>query len=180
MGRIAGFSPNRTFVAKMPVFLNSDARSKIQGKIRSLEALLAGRESANQADFTYTPFDRFNKSDIRKELLKLRQQLTNATPPDVNGKERDILLKRAQTLEKAIIKEMPTKDEMMGQRARNVNTGAMTARVETERAVQKEIHWRLTQNKNVHEWKQIMKTLNPSDPNTGNVERLRRGKSTAS
>lgn len=162
----------------MPVFMKPGQRQHIQNRIKGLEAMLRGQEAPG-ADFVYTPFQRLDKKEIRREIMRWRGELAKGTPPELDRETRDVLARRAKSLERLIVKEMPTRDEMMGQKARNVNTGAMTARVETERAVQKQMKWQLSQGKNVSEWQQIMRTLEPENPSAGNVERLRRGHSTA-
>ena len=174
-------NPSRTFVAKDRGYLTPHMRKELTDKIKALEFTTKniGNAYDKQNPWVYNPESRLDVRAIHKKIASTKRTIENHTPPVVTGKTKDLLWKRAKELERLIRKEMPTKDEMHGDRKFNseIQKYYQEAR---NRDIDKQVAWTLKQQGNVREWKQIMRTLEPDDPRAANVDRLRKGHSTAS
>ena len=163
---------------RMPVFndktyLNPLKRAELEKQIKSLDqnAKIIDGVIDPSKPWLYNPRNT-NISDLRRQISKLKKTIATRTAPEVDVKTRNKYLQRAKYLESEIKKEMPTYDEMMGKRY--VGSDAKPYVVASEHAIRKQMDWQTKQDGNIREWKQIMRILEPSDPNIANVERLRR------
>lgn len=111
---------------------------------------------------------------VRKELMKVNKILEAKCPPTVRGKTKDKLKKRAEELAQFIKDGMPTRDEMMGKRVK-VEGGLYgdRAQVAREEDVRKHLRWQSEKQKAIVEYQKTMRTLDPNDPDAGDVEKLR-------
>lgn len=119
-----------------------------------------------------------NPFPIMKKLRRVEDLLKAKSTPEVSEREKTSLYKRAKELEKSIKQGMPTYDEMMGKRHSHVDNPNSKYQEAEPSAVRKNILWTQAKEKEVREWKNIMRILEPDDPGAANVERLRprRGK----
>lgn len=119
-----------------------------------------------------------NPMPIIRKIRELEKTLRAKSVPEISDKEKSNLYKRAKELEKSIRLGMPTYDEMMGKRHGHVDNPNSKYQEAEPSAIRKNIIWTKEKDKDVREWKNIMRILEPNDSGAANVERLRsrRGK----
>lgn len=100
---------------------------------------------------------------LKKQARMYEKKIAQHTPSKVSGVQKDKLAKEAKRLQKEIRQGMPTYDEMWNMKN---NPGIPY----------KNLQWERRNANKIHRWKQIQRQLNPGDPTTSNVERLRRKK----
>jgi len=175
MGRPRKLDAERSFVFKDKEYLNPAKRAELENKLKALER--NARNIDNVIDpgkpWLYNPKST-NVADLYREMGKVKKTLARRTPRESDAKTRNVLFARAKGLEREIQKEMPSKSEMQGKRY--VGGNGKPYVVASEEAIRKQMDWQVRQAGNVREWQQIMRVLDPADPNAANVERLRRAR----
>jgi len=104
---------------------------------------------------------RVDKDALRRQVRQLDKAITDGTPRQIRGATKDKMSKRVKELEGNIVQGMPSHNEMWNLKR---NPGAPT----------KNLNWQKRNAKNIQEYKQIMRQLEPGDPTASNIERLRR------
>ncbi len=102
-----------------------------------------------------------DRDKIRKEVRKYDDIIANHTPRNMRGVTKDKLANRAKELRDKIKEGMPTSNEMNDMRR---NPGAPL----------KNLEWEKRNSKNLNEYKQTMRMLEPRDPSAASIERFRR------
>ena len=169
-----GLSAERTFVVKDKDYLNPIKRAELEKQVKSMEFNAKNIDNVidSKKTWLYNP-KCTNVSEIRKQISRTKKTIAKRTPPETDTKTRNVLFKRAKALESMIKEGLPTKDEMMGKRL--IGSDNKPYVVTNECAIKKHMEWTTRQAGNVREWRQIMRILEPLDPNIANVERLRKG-----
>ena len=167
---------DRSFVFNDKAYLGPEKRAEIEKKIAALRHQVAHIGHGATVDpgkpWVYNPSST-DVAQMRREIGKLMKILARRTPAEASTGTKNALYKRAKELERQIRAEMPTRDEMMGKRYLDGNGKPYV--VPEEGAIRKQMDWQVKQAGNVKEWKQIMRILEPLDPNATNIERLRKG-----
>jgi hypothetical protein len=104
-----------------------------------------------------------DKGRLKAEINRYDQILHEGAPQKVRGGSKDKLAKEAESLQHEMQKYMPTREEMNHPER---NPGA----------VQKHIQWEERNKKNIHRYKEVMRTLEPHDPTATSIDKLRRDK----
>lgn len=103
----------------------------------------------------------FDKSRILKQASQLEALAERHSAPKVSGATKDKLAKQAAELRHKISEGMLTSAEMNNPR-RSPN------------APIKHLEWEKRNSKNIYEYKQLMRRIEPNDPGASSVERFRR------
>jgi len=104
-----------------------------------------------------------DKARLKKEIERYDNILHEGTAQKVSGLNKDKLIKEAQRLRDEIKQNMPTREEM-DHPAKNPG------------AVSKHMMWNKRNQKNIEQYKQIQRQIEPDDPTATSVENLRRNK----
>ncbi len=147
-------------------FLNTTQRDNLLSEKRDCEKRLN--------DIRTSPLAAVRSVDpvpFQKRLRDINKILETKSAPNVIGAKKDGIDKRRLELEKLIVKDMPTSDEMLGERRKN-DVGGMYQEANMD-IVYKARKWKENTKAYVKEWKNIMHQLEPNDPSAANVERLR-------
>lgn len=122
-------------------------------------------DSIDEALHPQNPYSHLRKNsvDVAEAISRgkrLKKQLETYSPPQLDGRVKDKLAKRAKELEDKIVQGMPTHEEM-----RKNPAGMVGRHMKHEKANKKAIL----------EWKNIQQMLEPdsNDPDLSNFERLR-------
>ena len=144
--------------------------------IASRQKTIAGLRSVlqNSTRSIYKSERNIDKDAVMAKIRENEKILKERTAPTVTGMEKDRLVRRAEELEKKIKEGMLTKDEYMGKRKKNDN-GHMYQEAQ-EDMVTKQMKWQTETKALVSEWQKIQRTINPDNPYSSNVERLRPNK----
>lgn len=102
-----------------------------------------------------------DKAALMRQDKVLRDAIDKGSPKKISGYDKDRMAKEASELEDKIKQNMPSYDEMQDLRR---NPGAD----------RKELNWQRNNAANVMRWREIQRQLNPGDPTSGNIERLRK------
>lgn len=145
---------------------NPKKRQHYKDKVEGFKATL---EETKTSEFSAVRS--LDKGEIVKQMNQAQKTLERGTPDHPQGIEKDRKCLRAKELREFILKEMPTRDEMMGVRKRNSEGGYYQ---EAEpRAIDKQIAWMKGTAEAVREYKTIMRELEPDDPDACNIDKLR-------
>ena len=136
-----------TALPRNRIFLNHDQGEALRQEIRSSESSLANPLAQD-------------KAGIRKQLGRMRKQLEEQSPPQLDAEGRDTVSARVRELEASIKDGMPSHEEM-----RKAPDGAVGAHMA----------WEKRNKPNIIEWKNGRMALHPGDPDPdlSSVERLR-------
>ena len=102
-----------------------------------------------------------DKGAIKRSIKKYDAMIEKYSPHKMTGATKDKLAKRSKELAEFIKEGMPTREEMMDLKN---NPGAP----------RKNLMWERQKAAAVHEWKQCQRRLEPGDPTSSSIERLRR------
>ncbi len=126
----------------------------------------------------YSPYKRerdLDETHARRQLKKYVEMLNKRQAPDiVKDNDRAKLAARAKFLENKIKEGMPTKDEMMGERHSRSDNPNSKYQIAKSEIVDKHLAWQERTARYQEEWKKIIRVLEPNDPNSSNIERLRK------
>ena len=129
-------------------------RQHLEEKIRENEALLKAA-----GEKTYKSEERVDTAQVKRNIEKDKATLEAAMPEKFSsGAEKDKQYSRAKELAEKIKEGMPTSNEM-----RTCPPGMINRHLKLDRE----------NRERIDEWKNIMRRLDPSDPNVANVENLR-------
>lgn len=148
-------------------YLGPQERQEREQRIKSTENYLQNYKSSSfrtERDRDITP--------ILRQLKEDKKVLSELSAPVVSNQEKNKLLKRCRELETNIKIGMPTFDEMMGKRKTNPNKSKYQEAIPS--IVDKNIKWTLKNEPSVREWQRIKRTIEPDNPNSTNVENLRK------
>lgn len=109
-----------------------------------------------------------DRSNITQKITNIDRQIVTGTPQKMESVEKDRNWARIKELERDISHGMPTDSEMKG---RMLKGGG---REPYPGMVGRHIAWTKENKDRVSEYKQIMRKLDPNNPNAGNVELLRK------
>lgn len=101
-----------------------------------------------------------DQAALKRQIKRIGTAIKRGTP-NITGADKDKAYRRAKELEEKFSKGMCSYDEMM---APEKHPGA----------VRKNYEWHKRNAKAVSEWKRIRRMLEPHDPTSSNIERLRR------
>jgi hypothetical protein len=105
-----------------------------------------------------------NKAGLKKQIDYYDQVIHDGMPKTPrSGVQKDALAKEAKELAEKMKEGMPTRAEMDHP---SKNPGA----------IRKHIQWAQRNDDNVRRYREIMRRLDPQDPTSSDVERLRRAK----
>lgn len=154
-------------------YLSSIKQREIKDEVLSLRNKL---EEIKHSE--YAAVRAMNPMPIIRKLRDLERTLRSKSIPEISDREKSEYYKRAKELERSIKQGMPTYDEMMGKRHGHVDNPNSKYQEAEPSAVRKNILWIKGKEKEVREWKNIMRILEPDNPGAANIEHLRsrRGK----
>lgn len=109
------------------------------------------------------PFKMRTGTDVAEassRMRRLKKQLVDYSPTEVDGRVKDKLAARAKAIEEEVLNGMPTQEEM------RKNPAGMVGR---------HMRWEKKFKRKILEWKNIQQMLEPdsNDPDLSNFERLR-------
>lgn len=104
--------------------------------------------------------DMVDKTKLKREIDRYDAVLAEGVPTNPRGANKDHMVARSKELAEKMQKNMPTR-EQMDHPARNPG------------AIRKHMIWSKNNEKNVLEYKEIMRRLEPDDPTATDVEKLR-------
>ena len=125
---------------------------------------------------------RFDSNEARKNAKNLERNLTRVLPEKLDPASENAMLRRAKQLKDQFVVGMPTWDELHPVKQFEEN-GKTVVVVDEERMrltqiVKRQQEWEAKNGHLVREYKQIMRHLDPDNPNAGDIERFRgRGRS---
>jgi len=135
--------------------LTPATRRHLEGKIKDNEALLKSAEKG-----TYKKQSQVDTGQVKRNIKKDKATLeANAPQKFSGGVEKDKEHRRAQELAEKIKNGMPTDSEM---------------RMCPPGMIGRHMKWNKENKEAIAEWKGIRRRLDPNDPNSANVETLRR------
>jgi len=102
-----------------------------------------------------------DKGHLKREIDRYDGILAENSPSVPRGTNKDHMVARAKELAETLQKDMPTR-EQMDHPARNPG------------AIRKHMFWNKKNEKNVQEYKELQRRLEPDDPTATDVEKLRR------
>ncbi|MBW2086665.1 MAG: hypothetical protein JRI54_11660 [Deltaproteobacteria bacterium] len=145
-------------------------------EIRERKRVIANLEAVlkNSVHSIYKSERNIDRKAIMEKIRENKKVLNERTAPRVSGLEKNRLLRRAEELEKKIKQGMLTKDEFMG--TRKTNDYGHKYQEASEENIRKEMRWQVEKAPLVREWQKIMRIIDPDNPNSSNVERLRPNK----
>ncbi len=104
-----------------------------------------------------------DRAALQRQDKALRDAIDAGSPARMSGYKKDKLAQEAKEIEARITEGMPTRAEMENPQR---HPGA----------VRKHMEWEKRNIHKVEQWKQMQRHLNPGDPTSSSVERLRRDK----
>lgn len=137
-------------------------------QVLSASEIAALKEESKEISATLNAANEHNGSNkIDKGALKRQQAhidrlIHEGSAPKLSGKEKDKLYARAKELESKIKQGMPTRDQMWAKRGEHPGI------------VRHQRQWEARNARDIQEWKQIQRALEPGDPTASSIERLRR------
>lgn len=149
--------------------LSPAQKAEYEQKIKQAERFLATHKNS--------PFKRVRELDegfAQSEIRKYKKILAERTAPEVDGKERDRIARRAKYLEAKIKEGMPTRDEMMGKRHSDPDNPNRKYQEAIPSIVDRNTKWMLANAARIKEWKHLKRILDPTNPGACNVEQLRK------
>lgn len=139
---------------------------------------LASKMNAEKAKATGEWYKgRVDVADARKNWKALEKNYDNKRPESLDISTQNKLWKRAKQLKDMFTVGMLSRDELHPVKSFEVN-GKINTIVDSERlreldSVNRESKWQSKNEKYVSEYKNIMRHLNPDNPNAGDVEKFR-------
>jgi len=127
-----------------------DEQSEMEHAIREAESGV-GAGTKRNVDVDY----------LRKKAAQIGAAVERGTPKNLEGSVKDKMARESKELSEQIREGMPSMDEM---RRPEKHPGA----------IEKHMHWEKRNYDKIMRLKQINRQLNPDDPTSGNIERLRR------
>lgn len=103
----------------------------------------------------------FDKARVLKQAAQLEALAERHSAPKISGAAKDRLAKQASELRQKISEGMLTSSEMNNLR-------------KNPSAPLKHLEWEKRNSKNIHDYKQLMRRIEPNDPGASSVERFRR------
>jgi hypothetical protein len=105
----------------------------------------------------------FDPNKVRAEIKRYDTIIKDHTPSPLRGGDKDRMAKRADELKRSISEGMPTYSEMNDIR-------------KNPDAPRKNLMWEKRNAGAIHEYKQIMRRLEPHDGGAASIERFRGGR----
>ena len=139
--------------------LTEGEKSDIKGQIQEAHSTLKEMESYGKG----TQADGIDKAQLQGKINHYEKVLQEGTAPKVRGNKKDDLQKRADYLASELKQGMPTRFEM-------------DHPAKAPGAVHKHMNWDKRNKGNMKEYKNIMRTLEPNDPTSTDVEKFRKEK----
>ena len=128
-----------------------DEKSELENTLKLAQSGEYGKGTRAQVDENY----------LKNKIKHLDSELIKGSAKNLRGGDKDRLASEAKDLAERMREGMPTRDEMLRPEK---NPGA----------VMKHVNWDKRNKQNIQRWKQINRQLNPDDPTTSNIEKLRR------
>ena len=144
---------------KKPQILSQSELQSIKDEKREIDSTLMSLEKEGTG--RGTPAEQIDKSKLRAESVRLDKVIHQGTPGRIRGVDKDRVYAESKALEEKIMVGMCSRDEMVNP-AKNPG------------AIRKHYEWEKRNKASIQEWKQIQRRLEPSDPGSANIERLRR------
>jgi len=155
-------------------YLTPGQKTDIEHRIKVIENEIRMARTGEESAMLYVPRN-FDVAKAMVEIRKLKKMLDTRTAPRVDKKDETSLNKRRIELEEQIKEGMLTKDEYMGKRRLQPGNARYYQEADSN-CVDRFIKWQARTDVLIREWKRIMRILEPDDPNSTNVERLRPNK----
>jgi len=148
-------------MAKNLVYMTPDQIREVKTDIASLERMLASDEASRNPKIQ-------DKAEFKAGIRKKKELLLNHEPKKLTGAQANKALKRAREIESRLKESLLNCKDYYQPQPKGSST-------DFERAVKEEMR-RLTDKKlkqEIFEYKNLMRTIDPSDPTLSNIERLR-------
>lgn len=117
------------------------------------------------------------KDQAQKNLAQWQKLLDKNNPETMSPQTRSALWKRAKKLKDEFMIGMPSRDELHPVHAVEKNGAILTVvdeeRMKTSNIIDREIVWHKKMDDKIREFKNIMRHLNPDDPNAADIEKFR-------
>ena len=140
------------------------ARNEVSGNLNSERRKL---ENRNIQD----------KQEVRKNIKLWEKTMDRVSPEQLSPQVKNEMWKRAKSLKDEFIVGMLSTDELHPVKAHEIN-GVVQVLVDEDimrstNAVARQVEWNNKMGSKVKEYKNIMRHLNPEDPNASDIEKFR-------
>lgn len=152
-------------------YLSPQQKEHYLAKIKHIDYLLNLKESGNTTKYDSTKS--LDVVELRRKKEALLKKIENLSAPKVDDVKKNAMYKRLKEIKRILKINMPTKDEMMGERHRKADKTYYQKA--TESAIKKHMAWQEKNAALCREYKRIMRVFEPDNPNAGNIELLRKG-----
>jgi len=160
------------------------ARKELEKQYKSREFALQGNRAASLSvdNSSFRPLDSIQDVPmLRKEMKSYKQNFERGLPSDISPEMKDKLWIKAKQLKDKFSVGMVKKSELhpVSQRLINKGGSAVTAvvadydKIKSTKAMERERAWHKKNDDDIREFKNIMRTLEPDNPDLPNVERFR-------
>lgn len=144
-------------------------REETERKIKGMEETLRQIPTS-----PYKTVRSLDQGEIMKRIRREKNNLQKGTPPKISTREQNKLYIEAKEIKKTLRHSMPSKTVMMGQR---IMVGKNSfARVADETTSIREAKRMQAQGKLERRYKDIMSTIDNSNPKIRNLENFRKGR----
>jgi hypothetical protein len=143
--------------AKKKEVLSENELRGLREEQRELEATLKTVEDHGKG----TPAESLDQPALHRQLSRIKEAIKDGEPGKISGVQKDKIAERARELEEGLKRGICSRDEMENLKR---NPGAPL----------KNLRWQRDNASAVKEWRQAQRILNPGDPTSGNLDRLRR------
>lgn len=143
--------------AKKKEVLSENELRGLREEQREIESTLKTVEEHGKG----TPAESIDRSALGRQLNRIKEVIKDGEPGKLSGVQKDKIAERAAQLEESLKRGICSRDEMENLKR---NPGAPL----------KNLRWQRENAQVVREWRQTQRVLNPGDPTSGNLDRLRR------
>ena len=161
------------------------ARKELESEYKWRERVLSGEKVQNPETLgggSYRPLDRVQDVQaMRKQMKTYKKNFERGAPEKLSSAMRDYLWKKAKVLKDKFVVGMVPQRELHPIGLRNVSKqGNMVVanvadydKMNNSKVIERQAAWDKKNKDTVNEFKNIMRQLEPDNPNIANVERFR-------
>jgi len=161
------------------------ARKEIESEYLWRKRVLSGEVVSNPEAFgggSYKPLERVQDiPQMRKEMKNYKKNLDRGAPDKLSPAMRDYLWKKAKVLKDKFVVGMVPQHELHPIGMRNISKkGSMVVanvadydKINKTKAIDRQSAWDKKNKETVNEFKNIMRQLEPDNPNIANIEKFR-------
>ena len=118
-----------------------------------------------------------NKTEVRQDIKKWTKALDKTNPENLTVGAKNVMWKRAKEVKDEFVVGMLSKDELhpvkMFEVGGVMKTVVNEERMQTINSVKRQHAWNTKNAPKVREFKNLMRHLNPDNPNAADIERYR-------